>query len=218
MINQNDLKASNISDNAPGDTLIQRVNLIKFVARPQTAYLSLSQILQICLLLIVLFFSYSLYGYWQQITIDRHITSLKSQYDILIKNIDSGRLQQIQDFEKDSAFYLILQNLLLKNNPSFTAYLETLATNCPDGLWLTTINIKKRTNTIIISGKSYNPNNIVQLMDNLNRTALFQIKPLFLAKIDKINDQNDQTDKNPKSSIIYNFILQTQTPVTEPKT
>lgn len=208
MINQNELKADDVSGRIVTDGLVQRVNLIKFISRQQKIYLSFNQILQICALVIAIFLGCSLYSYWEHKTINEHITNLRSQYADLVKNIGSDRIKKIQEFTNTDAVYSILQTLFLKNGTGFTDYLEAFSVACPNGVWLTSINIKKRKDNIVLLGKAYRPNNIVQMINNLNRAALFQKTPFFLAKIEKTIEP--VTDDSAVLPVIYSFTLQTQ--------
>lgn len=222
MISQNELKAGDTPSTIVAAGLIQRVNLIKFISKQQKIYLSLNQILRICALLIIIFSFYSIHDHWKKAAVNKRIANLKSQYAVLVKSMSSGRMKKIQELESASSVYSVLQTLLLKNGTGFTNYLETFAANCPNGLWLTSINIKKRSDTAILSGKAYQPGSIVQFMDNLNRALLFQKAPFFLAKIEKvvepITDNKKATEpatdittyNNIKPTVVYSFTLQTQ--------
>lgn len=182
------------------DKLVQRINLVKFISKPQEVYLSFNQILQACALVVIIFLGYSLYGYWEQVTLNKHITKLRLQSAGLIGKTTSENAKEMQLLAGNDAVYAVLQKQYAKNGLGFSNYLESIAAACPSGVWLTSINIKKRPNVVVLLGKAYYPNNIMQLVGNLNRDSLFSGTPFFFTKIEKLEGQ--------KSG--YSFILQTK--------
>lgn len=227
MQNQNELgkDVSTVGD-IVADGLVQHVDLARFIPKQQKVYLSFSQILQICALTMVVFLGYSLYGNWQRVVISKQIANLQFQSNELVEKMSSGRLKKIQESSNNEGIYAILQAERAKNGLGFSRYFEALADACPNGVWLTAIEIKKRSNAVILSGKAYRANSVMQLVDNLNRNALFSSDPFFIAKIVKDKDQTTTKDKDQtminqstKPPVIYSFTLRTPVPVVmEPKT
>ena len=175
----------------------QHINLIKFVSKQQAAYLPFKQALQICALILIIFFGYFLYNCKEQITLNKRIAKLKLEINQVDKELNSDRIKKMQELMKSDAIRTVLRTQRLKNGPGFSKYLEAIAIVCPKGVWLTSINIKKHDNSTVLSGKAYRPDNIVQLVTNLNKEHFFSNTQFFLAKIEK-------TEKT------YSFIVQTK--------
>jgi len=210
MLNQNELKTDSVLTNsgAAGE-LVQRVNLIRFVSKQQEVRLPFKQILQICTLVLIIFLGCSLYSFKERLALNRHIAKLQLQIRESTKEMQSDRIIKMQELMKSGVIRTILHQQRSKNGLGFSNYLATIATVCPDGVWLTSINIDKHSNNTILSGKAYHPTKIVQLVGNLNHEPLFNNAPFFLAKIEKIEEQTI-ADNKTTSKIIYSFVVQTQ--------
>lgn len=224
MQNQNELNTNNMMNDIVTEGLVQHVDLSKFIPRQQKIYLPFNQVLQICVVMLLVISGYSFYGHWQQTVIKKHIVSLQAESNRLVEQMSSSRLKKLQELSGGGVIYAAIKAEHSKNGQGFSNYLSALAAACPNGVWFTSIEIKKRINSVVLSGKAYRANNIMQLVDNLNRDALFSGEPFFLAKIDKVKEQTTKVnEKTPAaqstaSPVIYSFTVRTEAPaVTEPK-
>jgi hypothetical protein len=134
----------------------------------------------------------------------------------VIKKTTSGGIRKMKELAQDMAIYKTLQNQHTKNGLGFSNYLAAISEAHPSGVWLTSTNIKKRNNSVTLSGKAHYPENIMQLVDNLNHNPIFSDSPFFLAKIEKTRGQIPINDKT-QTGTIYEFTLQTRE-ATETKT
>lgn len=197
-----------LADNTVGKCT-QSINLIRFISKQQEVRLPFKQILQISALMFIVFLGYFLYSYLEQIVLDKRIAKLQLQTRESEKEINSERIRKMQELMKSGVIRTVLHAQRSKNGSGFSNYLETIATACPHGVWLTSINVNKRSNSTILSGKAYRPNNIVQLVNNLNNESLFNNTQFSLTKIEKI-EEHITTDDETTAKIIYSFVIQTQ--------
>jgi len=213
MDDQSKIKSDNNIGDLVTDGITQYVDLARFLPKRQKVYLSLDEILQICagaLIVVMLFLSY---GYWERILLNRHIAQLQLQRDALVGQISSDRLKKIQELTGSEAIYAILKTQYAANAPGFSAYLAAISQACPAGVWLTAINIKKNNHITTLTGKGYRSYDIMQMVDNLNRSPLFTKYPFFLLKIDQVKEKagTKEPQKNRESKAgYYTFTLQTQ--------
>jgi hypothetical protein len=205
MLNQDEFGTNDSAASKP----VQRINLVRFVSKQQEVYLSFKQILQLCSLVLIIFLGYRIYSFKEQLALNRHIAKLQLQKSELAKEMNSDRIRKMQDLMNSDTIRAVLHTNRSKNGLGFSSYLEEIATACPNGVWLTSININKHNNSTILSGKAYHPNNIIQLLGNLNNQSLFNNTPFFLANIEKTQEQIT-TDKKTTSKIVYSFIMQAQ--------
>lgn len=219
MQNQDELNTNSTINDIVTAGLVQHVDLSRFIPRQQKVYLPFNQILQICLIMSLVITAYSFYGHWQQTVIKKHIISLQVQSNELMKQMGSSRLKKLQELASGDIIYAAVKAAYAKNGTGFSNYLSAIAASCPNGVWLTSIEIKRRSNNTILSGKAYHTNNIMQLVENLNRDGLFSSTPFFLERVEKVaKPVTKVNEKTPAqqlvSPVIYNFVLRTKvTPV-----
>ncbi|CAL7964129.1 hypothetical protein GAMM_60220 [Gammaproteobacteria bacterium] len=209
MLSQDKLGTDNLLTSSTASKLVQRVNLVRFVPKQQEIRLPFKQILQICALILIIFSGLSIHSFKELLALNGRIAKLQLQKSKLAKELNSDRIRNMQEFIKNNEVSTALYTQRSKNGLGFSNYLEAIATACPNGVWLTSININKHNNNTTLSGKAHFPDNVVQLVSNLNNESLFNKTPFSLTKIEKTEEKTTTDDKTaPK--IIYAFIVQTK--------
>lgn len=188
--------------------MIQRINLLRFVSKSPKIVLPFIQILQACVFLLIILIGYSLSGCWEKVTLAKHIAQLQSQSKALIEKTGSDRMRKMLEITGNDKLYTALRMQYLKNAPGFSRYLEAIADECPPGVWLTSIEIDKRNNKVLLMGNAYYSSHVTKFIDNLNNEKLFINTSFFLAKIDMVGGKK-RTDQADKTLPLYQFVLQT---------
>ena len=127
MPSQNELGVSGDGRGSGDIAVVQRIDLARFVPKPQKIYLPFNQMLQICVLVLVILFGYSLYGYWQQTTSEKRIAQLRSQSAGLTEKMGSESSKKAQEISSNEAVYPILRIQHASNGAGFSNYLTAFS-------------------------------------------------------------------------------------------
>jgi hypothetical protein len=168
----------------------QQVNLYQPILRAQPKVFSALTILQFCgLLLLGLSCIYG-YARWQDARLGRDVISLQSQQDALLKRIEDFNTrypvkQKNPDLERQLAGLTadrsgkaraleVLSGGVFGNTQGFSSYLEGLARQHVDGLWLTGVTISDGGQQLGLSGSTLDAQLVPRYLQQLSAEQAYK--------------------------------------------
>jgi hypothetical protein len=168
----------------------QQVNLYQPILRSQTKVFSALTILQFCgLLLLGLSLIYG-YARWQDAKLGRDVISLQAQQDALLKRIEDFNTryplkQKNPDLERQLAGLTadrsgkvraldVLSGGVFGNTQGFSGYLEGLARQHVEGVWLTGVTISDGGEQLGLTGSTLDAQLVPRYLQQLSAEQVYK--------------------------------------------
>ena len=194
----------NKSDEKIRKIVSQQINFLRFIPKEQKNYLNATQIFLFSFIFMFILGVYSIISYHQKANLVDRVAFLKLEQKELTEKLAkaSTKARATKEHVGGDAIAEMLKTYRFNNGDGFSHYLEAISKCNKNNVWLSSIFIRKKDNSILLDGNAYDANEVVQFAENLNKNSLFAEKPFYLAKMGKI--------KNSAGREIYSFVLKTQ--------
>ena len=183
---------------------MQRINLYKAELQEKEIMLSAEQLLMVLAMVIGLIFCIYFFHWWQIISLRQEITAANEQQDILLQKLD-GSIEELANRGEDKALLAELKALEAKkvwkeqlwasmdqlnidNLEGFSGFLEALARQIPNNIWLNKIELDKGGSVISLAGQTVDAETIPLYLNNLHQEDKFKgkiFKELSISRSEK---------------------------------
>jgi Tfp pilus assembly protein PilN len=185
----------------------QQINLFLALPKKETIKLPSSLVFKILgifsAVLLFVFICMFVYKWYLQVSLSKletnrnsaslRLAQLAKEYpSVAIMATKEATLQK--EIKNKAALVKILREQMFINERGFSEYMESLAKQIVEGVWLTKIAIEDGGRLIVLTGQALTHKSITKFVDNLNADPIFAKREFKLSQIGK--DQEKQAGLN----------------------
>jgi hypothetical protein len=204
-----------------GNLMAQQVNLFNTLARPSKYYLTEQLILQIFLgfiLFLVLLTCVQIFLLQKEKYKLKILQATYLSRQAAFENLSrlSGEVEKTStEIQKKTMLLQTLQERKVTSGKCalLSNYFTALSEMPVSGLWFNQININLVEDKIALSGSTYTPTLLIQLVENLNKTACFADRDFGPLKLDKKDIKTPTSTNETSTNSILDFSMRSKEPV-----